>query len=79
MRRYTVLLYPSEDCYVAVVPAFGDLATQGATVEEALLMAKDLIEVAARGLVEDGEEVPVEETPPMIASVAATVPEPAIA
>ena len=79
MRRYTVLLYPEEGKYTAVIPAFGDLATYGDTVEHALAMAKDVIEVASRGLVEDGEDVPIEETPPMVVTIEAAVPEPATA
>ena len=80
MRRYTVLLYPDPDGgYSVLVPAFGLLATQGDTVDHALAMAKDVIEVASRGLVEDGEDVPVEETPPMVVTVEAVVPEPATA
>jgi antitoxin HicB len=69
MRRYTVLLYPGEGCFVAVIPAFGDLATQGRTVEEALDMAKDAIHVATRGLIEDGEPVPEEDPSPIVAAV----------
>ena len=69
MARYTVLLHPGEECYVAVIPAFGDLATQGRTVQEALDMARDAIQVATRGLVEDGEPVPEEDSPPIVASV----------
>jgi predicted RNase H-like HicB family nuclease len=69
MRRYTVLLYPGEDCFVATIPAFGDLATQGRTVEEALDMAKDAIDVATRGLIEDGEPVPEEDPVPIVAAV----------
>jgi antitoxin HicB len=69
MRRYTVLLYPGDGCYVAVIPAFGDLATQGRTVEEALDMAKDAIKVATRGLIEDGEPVPEEDPAPIVAAV----------
>ena len=80
MRRYTILLYPEPDGgYSVLIPAFGLLATQGETVEEALEMAKDAIAVAARGLVEDGEDVPIEELPPLVASVEAPVPEPATA
>jgi antitoxin HicB len=58
MRRYTVLLYPEEGQFTVVVPAFGHLATYGDTFEQALEMAKDLIEVATRGLIEDGQDVP---------------------
>ncbi len=59
-----------------LVPAFGLLATQGDTVEEALAMAKDAIEVAARGLLEDSEDIPDEDGPPFVASVLADVAEP---
>lgn len=70
MRRYTVLLYPDPDGgYSVLVPAFGLLATQGDTVEEALAMAKDAIEVATRGLIEDGEDVPEGDAFPIVASV----------
>ena len=69
MLRYTVLLYSGDACYVAVIPAFGDLATQGSTVEDALDMARDAIQVATRGLIEDGEPVPEEDAPPIVASV----------
>ena len=70
MRRYTILLYPEpEGGYSVLVPAFGLLATQGDTVEEALAMAKDAIEVATRGLIEDGEDVPAEHAPPIVAAV----------
>ena len=70
MRRYTVLLYPDPDGgYSVLVPAFGLLATQGETVEEALAMAQDVIQVATRGLIEDGEDVPEEETPPLVTTV----------
>ncbi len=77
VRRYTVLLYPEEGGYSALVPVLG-VATQGDTVEDALAMARDLIEVTLNGLIEDNEPVPEEETPPMVvtvdvpASVAAT-------
>ena len=77
MRRYTVLLYPdAEGGYSVVIPAFGWLATQGATVEEALAMARDVIEVATRGLLEDGDDVPEPDGDvlPMVAAVAVAEP-----
>jgi predicted RNase H-like HicB family nuclease len=73
MRRYTVLLYPEEQGYSVLVPVLG-VATQGETVEEALAMARDVIEVAVRGLIEDQEPVPEEENPPMVATVDVDVP-----
>jgi predicted RNase H-like HicB family nuclease len=73
MRRYTVLLYPEESGYSVLVPVLG-VATQGETVEEALAMARDVIEVTVRGLVEDKEPVPEEETPPMVVTVDVSIP-----
>jgi len=78
MRRYTVLLYPeAEGGYSVVVPAFGWLATQGSTVEEALAMARDVIEVATRGLLEDGDDVPEPDGDVLPMVAAAAVAEPA--
>ena len=68
MRQFTVLLYPEEGGYSVLVPVLG-VATQGETVEEALAMAREVIEVTVRGLIEDNEPVPEEETPPMVATV----------
>jgi antitoxin HicB len=68
-----VLLYPEEGGYSVLVPVLG-VATQGDTVEEALAMARDLFEVTLRGLIEDDEPVPEEETPPMVVTVDVSVP-----
>ena len=75
MARYTVLLYYDADSasYAALIPVL-DVATQGATVEEALTMAKEAAELQVRGLIEDGEPVLVEETPPIIAAIEVAVP-----
>ena len=76
MPRYTVLLYPEDGKFTAIVPAFGHLATYGDTVEQALAMAKDLIEVATRGLIEDGQDVPEPDGDvlPMVVAVEADTP-----
>ena len=76
MRRYTVLLYPEDGKFTALVPAFGHLATYGDSVEDALVHAKDLIEVATRGLLEDGDDVPEPDGDvlPMVAAVAVAEP-----
>jgi antitoxin HicB len=66
MRRYTVVLTPEPDgsAYNVTVPALPGCFTWGATVEEALAMAKDAIAVYL-----DGEEdVPADE-----GSIVATV------
>ena len=76
MRRYTVLLYPEDGKFTAIIPAFGHLATYGDSVEQALAMAKDIIEVATQGLIEDGEDVPEPDgdTLPIVAAVAVAAP-----
>jgi predicted RNase H-like HicB family nuclease len=62
------LLNPEEGGYSVLIPVLG-VATQGETVEEALAMAQDLIQVATRGLIEDCEPVPDESAPPIVATV----------
>jgi antitoxin HicB len=69
MARYTVLLYPEEGSYTVLVPSLDNLATQGDTVEEALAMAREAIELYIQGLVERGEDVPEEEQSPLLATV----------
>ena len=50
MSRYTVLLYPAEaGGFVAMVPMFG-LVTEGDTVEHALVMAREAVELRIEGL-----------------------------
>jgi predicted RNase H-like HicB family nuclease len=78
MQRFTVLLYPEEGGYSALVPVLG-VATQGETIEEAVAMARDLIEVTVQGLIEDNEPVPEEETPPMVVTIDVVIPLPASA
>ena len=78
MQRFTVLLYPEEDGYSALVPVLG-VATHGETIEEAVTMARDLIEVTVQGLIEDNEPIPEEETPPMVVTVEVSIPLPASA
>jgi predicted RNase H-like HicB family nuclease len=74
VARYTVLLYPEECGYSVLVPVLG-VATQGETVDEALTMARDLIGVTVRGLIEDNEPVPEEEPPPMVVTLDVVIPE----
>jgi predicted RNase H-like HicB family nuclease len=74
VARYTVLLFPEEGSYSVLVPALDNLATQGQTVEEALAMAREAIELHLEGLRARGEYVPTEETPPIVTSVDADVP-----
>jgi antitoxin HicB len=77
VARYTILLFPEEGRYSVLVPALDNLATQGDTVEEALAMSREAIELYLRGLMEDDDYVPVEEEPPIIATLDVAVPDPA--
>jgi predicted RNase H-like HicB family nuclease len=72
MSRYTVLLYWEDDVYAALVPVLG-VASQGATIEEALAMAQEAAELRIKGLIEDGEPVLEEDSPPIIASISVAV------
>ena len=45
-KKITVVVYPSEDCYVAYMPLFPGCTTQGSSVEDALRMAKESLELA---------------------------------
>jgi antitoxin HicB len=74
MPRYTVLVYPDEGNYSVVVPALDGCVTWGHTVDEALAMARDAIRLHLAGLVEDGDEVPEEDEPPMVATVDVPLP-----
>ena len=45
-KKIAVVVYPSEDCYVAYMPLFPGCTTQGETVEDALRMAKESLELS---------------------------------
>jgi len=77
MARYTVLLYPAEaGGFVAMVPMFG-LATEGDSVEHALAMAREAVELRIEALVRDGEPVLDEEQEPIVAAIHVDAPVPA--
>ncbi len=59
---YRILLRKEpEGGYTVTVPALPGCVTYGATVEEAVEMAKEAIEVYLESLREHGEEIPTEE------------------
>ncbi len=79
MARYTVILYPEEEGgYSVLVPALPGCVTQGETVEDALAMARDAIELYVETLSDRGEEIPVELAPPVVASVEVEAPAAAV-
>ena len=60
---FTVLFEPAEEGgYVVTVPALPGVVTQGDTLEEARVMAKEAIECHIEGLLLDGEPIPVEQS-----------------
>ncbi len=45
-KKITVVVYPSEDCFVAYMPLFPGCTTQGDSLEDALRMAKESLELS---------------------------------
>ena len=75
MRRYTIILTPEPDgsAYNVTVPALPGCFTCGETIEEAIAMAKDAINLYLEDLTARGEPIPEETEQPqaIIVSVAA--------
>jgi antitoxin HicB len=77
MHRYTIVLDPDEDgVYTVTVPALPGVVTQGATLEEAVSMARDAIQLHLEGLAHDGLPIPQETVRPQVVIV--EVAEPAL-
>ena len=74
-RQYTIRLEPNPDegIHTVSVPALPGCITQGATIEEAIAMAKDAIGLYLEDLIACGEPIPEEKEHPqaIIISVAA--------
>lgn len=74
-RQYTILLHPDPDegGYTVTVPALPGCITQGETLEEAIVMARDAIKLHIETLAADGQPVPEEPEHPqaIIITVAA--------
>ena len=64
--RYTIILEPDPDegGYTVTVPALPGCVTQGETIEEAIVMAKDAIRLFIETLIAEGEPVPLEHEHP---------------
>jgi antitoxin HicB len=77
--RFTVVLFRDEetDSYEAVVPALRNCVTFGATIEEALEMARDAAEIIVADMVDSGEEIPGETEASLVGVVEVRVPVPA--
>jgi predicted RNase H-like HicB family nuclease len=62
MLRYKVQIRPETDgTYTVIVPTLPGCLTFGDTIEEALKMAKEAIEVYIESLAARGKEIPIEE------------------
>jgi len=72
---YTIILEPDpeEGGYTVTVPALPGCVTQGETIEEAIVMAKDAIRLFIETLMAEGQPVPLEHEHPqaIIINVAA--------
>jgi antitoxin HicB len=61
--NYTVIMTPDETGgYVVTCPALPGLVTEGDTLEEARVMAADAIRGYLEVLIEDGEQIPTDES-----------------
>jgi antitoxin HicB len=69
MPRFTVLLFPEEGGYSVLVPSLPGCATQGDSIDEALAMAREAIGVCLEGMAEDGDEIPSDDVPPLVATI----------
>jgi predicted RNase H-like HicB family nuclease len=65
-RDYTIILHRGEDQggFWVTVPALPGCVSQGETIEEAIAMAREAIELHIKGILEDGEPLPVEKHHP---------------
>jgi len=74
-HSYTILLHPDEEQggYTVTVPALPGCITEGDTIEEAIAMAKEAIQLYIESLIADGEPVPEEHEHPqaLVINVAA--------
>jgi antitoxin HicB len=60
--RYRIQIRPETDgTYTVIVPSLPGCLTFGNTIEEAIVMAKEAIEVYIESLVARGKKIPVEE------------------
>ncbi len=59
---YRILLRKEpEGGYTVLVPALPGCITYGKTIEEAIKMAKEAIELYLESMIENGEDIPTEE------------------
>jgi antitoxin HicB len=74
--RYTILLHPAppeEGGYTVTVPALPGVVTEGDTLEEAIAMAREAIELHLEGLMADGVPIPEEDAPTQVLTLTVDV------
>ncbi|HTE84927.1 MAG TPA: type II toxin-antitoxin system HicB family antitoxin [Dehalococcoidia bacterium] len=69
MKTYHVVLVPDDGSYMVLVPSLPGCLTFGATVEDALAMAREAIALHIEGMAADGEDIPEDEGEPILATV----------
>jgi predicted RNase H-like HicB family nuclease len=71
MRRFTIVLTPDPDegGFTVTVPSLPGCITEGDTYEEALANAQEAIALHLESLAADGEPIPDDSPPPLIAVV----------
>lgn len=63
--RYVVLFEPAEEGgYIVTCPALPGLVTEGDTLEQARVMAREAISGYLEALAKEGEAIPAEDTHP---------------
>lgn len=64
--QYTIILHPDAEQggYTVTVPALPGCVTEGRTIEEAIAMAKEAIQLYIESLIADGEPIPEEHEHP---------------
>ena len=73
--KYTVVLFPEDQGgYTVVFPALPGCVTCGDSVEEALSMAQEAIELYLESEIEQNQEIPLESREPLIAAVSVDLP-----
>jgi antitoxin HicB len=76
--RYTVLIYPDEGAYSVVVPALPGCVTWGSTLDEALASAREAIEGHVAALRDTGQDVPEEDSAPLVTTLEVDAPAPVV-
>jgi len=68
---YTVLLDPDPDSgtYTVTVPALPGIVTQGSSVDDAIVQAREAIQVHIEGLLADGQPIPEERERPQVVTI----------